>query len=188
MATERAILCGTVGDASLPFADPRPVHLHLWGSHRNIQLTIQDVQQAMLMAVPSVLRDLLDIAVYVYVGDQAVTRGGAGVQDIGENWRRRLFFRIPVRERAVWRNSRVVNQLVSTLSFLSEDEYQFDFQMLGRDQPFDQFLEFAETPFDGLLDDVVMFSGGSTPWAVRCRKRSSTSAKSWWSTTGPQKS
>ncbi len=160
MANERAILCGSVGDGSLPFKDSRPLRLRMWGPYRNVRLTIQDVRQAMLKAVPPVFLDLIDIATYVYCADQVVTRGGDGVLDFGENWRRNLFFRIPVRDPTFWKTPSVLNVLVSTLSFLSEDQYTFDFELLTKDHPFESYLEFNDTPFEGIVEEVVMFSGG----------------------------
>jgi hypothetical protein len=160
MANERAILCGTASDGSLPFRDPRPLRLRMWGRNRNVHLTIQDVSRAMMKALPPVFLDLIDIATYVYCGDQAVRRGGDGVLDFGENWRRNLFFRIPVRKPAFWKKVSVLDQLVPALSFLSEDEYHFDFETLSQDHPFESYLEFNSTPFDGLVEEVVMFSGG----------------------------
>lgn len=160
MSNERAILCGSVSDASLPFKDPRPLRLRMWPPHQNVHLTIQDVRRAMMKALPPVFLDLIDIATYVYCADQAVTRGGDGVLDLGENWRRNLFFRIPVRNPAFWKDPSVLRVLVSTLSFLSEDEYHFDFEQLTKDHPFERYLEFNNTPFDGIVEEVVMFSGG----------------------------
>src|SRR6266849_7150659 len=103
MANERLILCGSVGNGSLPFKDERSLRLRMWGPHANVHLTIQDVREAMLKQVPAVFLDLIDIATYVYCADQAVTRGGDGVSNFGENWRRNLFFRIPVRKPNFWK-------------------------------------------------------------------------------------
>ncbi len=160
MANERAILCGSVSDGSLPFKDPDPIRLRMWGQYRNVHLTIQDVRRTMMKALPPAFLDLIDIATYVYCADQAVRRGGDGVQDLGENWRRNLFFRIPVRNPPLWKQASVLDQLVATLSFLSEDEYHFDFEQLTKDHPFESYLEFGGTPFDGIVEEVVMFSGG----------------------------
>src|SRR6516225_5890793 len=160
MANKRAILCATASDGSLPFKDPRPLRLRMWGQKRNVHLTIQDVSRAMMKTLPPVFLDLIDIATYVYCGDQAVRRGGDGVLDFGENWRRNIFFRIPVRKPAFWKSASVLDQLVSTLSFLSEDEYHVDFEMLTQDHPFESYLEFNSTPYNGLVEEVVMISGG----------------------------
>ena len=160
MANDRAILCGSANDDALPFKDDQPVRLRMWGPHRNVHLTIEDVRQAMVKAVPAVFLDLIDIAVYVYCADQAVTRGGDGVQDFGENWRRNFFFRIPVREPAFWKTRGVLDQLTSTLSFLSEDGFDFEFEQLTKDPSIERYLAFDSTPYDGIVEEVMMFSGG----------------------------
>lgn len=113
-----------------------------------------------MKSLPSAFLDLIDIATYVYCADQAVRREGDGVQDFGENWRRNFFFRIPVRNPALWKKASVLDPLVTTLSFLSEDEYHFDFEQLAKDHPFESYLEFGGTPYDGIVEEVVMFSGG----------------------------
>jgi hypothetical protein len=102
VANERAIICGSALSGNLPFEDNDPIRLRLWGSHRNVRLTIEDVRRAMWRDLPATFHDLLDIATYVYTADQAVRRGGAGVEDMGANWRRSFFFRIPVRNREFW--------------------------------------------------------------------------------------
>jgi hypothetical protein len=113
--------------------------------------------------VPPAFLDLIDIATYVYVADQALTRGGDGLNhptDIGHGWRRRLHFRIPVREPDLWNSQPVHDHLVSTLSFLTEDEYYFQFEHLKKDTSLRGYLDFGGTPYDGIVDDVVLFSGG----------------------------
>ena len=156
MANERAILCGDVAKGTLPFGESKPLRLHLWGPHENITLSVNDIQSQLLQGIPARFHDLLEIATYVYCADQAITRGGDGVDDFGENWRRRLFFRIPVREPSFWNSRAVMEQLVDTLSFLSEDEYHFDFCPI-KSKPIaqQQFLFEADPP-----EEVVLFSGG----------------------------
>jgi hypothetical protein len=132
----------------------------MWGPHYNVRLIIGDVRREMVREVPPAFLDLLDIATYVYCADQAVTRGGSGVEDFGENWRRRLFFRIPVRNPDFWGSSDVLRHLTSTLSFLSEDEYHFDFEPLDHEPQIQRYLDFKTTPFSGVVEEVVLFSGG----------------------------
>ena len=45
-----------------------------------------------------------------------------------------MFFRIPVRNPDLWNSPAIKDELIETLSFLSEDEYYFDFVKL-RSQP-----------------------------------------------------
>ena len=160
MSNDRIILCGSVTDDSLPFKDPKLLRLRRWGSHQNVFLTIEDVSKAMVKDVPSLLLDLMDIAVYVYCADQVTTRGGDGVREFGDNWRRRFFFRIAVRNPDIWKSSPILDPLISTLSFLSEDEYQFEFESLTQNNPFPRYLDFGSTPYTGIAEEVVMFSGG----------------------------
>jgi len=156
MANERSILCGEVSYGNLPFGDENPLCLHLWGAKENISLHISDIREHLLRDVPSPFQDLIEIATYVYCADQAVTRGGDGVQNFGADWRRRLFFRIPVRNPDMWNSSPLKDQLIETLSFLSEDEYYFDFVKLKKQPPTQQHLEFDVAP----PEEVMLFSGG----------------------------
>ncbi|NQT19505.1 MAG: 7-cyano-7-deazaguanine synthase [Planctomycetes bacterium] len=156
MANERAILCGAVPVGSLPFGGDDPLQLHLWGPAENIKLQINDIRSHLLQDIPSRFHDLVEIATYVYVADQATTRGGDGVDVFGENWRRKLFFRIPVRSPGFWNQEEVLAQLIDMLSFLSEDEYFFDFIKLAGKPPSQLHLEFGgDAP-----EEVILFSGG----------------------------
>jgi hypothetical protein len=132
----------------------------MWGPHRNVRLKIGDVRRELVREVPSEFLDLIDIATYVYCADQAITRGGGGVEDMGESWRRRLFFRIPVRKPDLWGSHVIRDQLIRTLSFLSEDEYHFEFEPLVNEPPLPRYLDFGTTPLTGIVEEVVMFSGG----------------------------
>ena len=156
MANERSILCGDVSYGDLPFGGDNPLRLHLWGKNENIFLHISDIREHLLCDIPSAFHDLIEIATYLYCADQAVTRGGNGVQNFGADWRRRLFFRIPVRNPDLWNSSPLKDQLIETLSFLSEDEYYFEFVKLTNEPQSQQHLEFEFS----MPEEVVLFSGG----------------------------
>lgn len=159
MADERVILCGGV-------AAPRGVRnsaclpLRLDGVGRNVFRELDDIYRGIFTPLPAAFADLLDIACYVYAADQAVPRSGANEGDFAANWRRALSFRVPVRVPDLWRSPAVLDALVSTLSFLSEDEYRFDFlPVVSPDTPFGS-LDFGSTRYDGCVDEVVLCSGG----------------------------
>jgi hypothetical protein len=160
MATERAVLCGPVADGNFPVADTRPLRLCLWGRARNVHLTIEDVRRAIWRDVPLVFLDLLDIATCVYCADQVIPRGGLTDPGFGQGWRRRLFFRVPVREPDLWRSPEVCSQLASTLSFLSEDEYLFEFEPLRDGPTWQTYLDLSSDPGEGDPTEVMLFSGG----------------------------
>lgn len=159
MANERAIICGSVSEKALPVAG-KPLRLCLWGRHANVKLEIGAISQAMLDNVPSAFVDLLEIATYVYCADQAVARGGDGVNNLGADWRRRLFFRIPVREPDLWSSKRVRTALLNTLGFLSEDEYDFEFTKLTDGPPVQEYLFTGQNDGPERVEEVALFSGG----------------------------
>ncbi len=159
MANERAILCGGVSDADLPIPGA-PLRLRLWGRHANAKLEINDISKALAASVPPAFADLLDIATYVYCADQAITRGGDGVENLGADWRRGLHFRIPVRVLDLWCSDRARTALTTTLGFLSEDEYNFDFVAWSDGPSLRDYLFGAEAETTGRFEEVVLFSGG----------------------------
>lgn len=159
MPNERAIVCGSTSDGNLPVGG-KPLRLRLWGRHENVALKINDITEPMMGNVPEAFVDLVEIATYVYVADQAVTRGGDGVENVGADWRRRLCFRIPVRAVDLWSSDDVRDALVSTLGFLSEDDYSFEFTELQEAPSIQQYLfSRAEAEPDN-IEEVVLFSGG----------------------------
>ncbi|MEK7270552.1 MAG: 7-cyano-7-deazaguanine synthase [Planctomycetota bacterium] len=161
MPNERAVLCGDVPGGNIPFGGDDPLRLRMWGPRWNVQLQIANIHEYMKRPVPPAFLDLIEIATYVYCADQATTRGGSDVEKFGENWRRRLFLRIPVRNPDLWRSSKILEPLRSTLSFLSEDEYHFEFTDLRNAPPLQKYL--FTTDSSGQKErpeEVILFSGG----------------------------
>lgn len=97
MPTPRMILCGGVPGGRLPVADASPLLLRRYGDAANVTLRANTIRHELTRNVPDPLRDLLDIAAYVYTADQAIDRGSLSATDPGTSWRRRLCFRMPVR-------------------------------------------------------------------------------------------
>ncbi len=161
MATERLVLCGGADAAGNRAANS--LRLDLYGPSRNVRLHLWEVRRTLWRDIPKVLRDLLDLAAYVAAADQAIDRADGGRVDgpgLGGGWRRAYRFRVPVREPDLWNSDPVLDALVPTLSFLSDDQYAFEFCPLQKDTALDGFIDFDETPFDGAVEEVVSFSGG----------------------------
>ena len=72
-----------------------------------------------------VVLDLIEIASYVYAGDQSVSRGGKTLPKDGQDWRREFHYHIPVRCPDTWQNDEIKAALVKTLRFLSDDYFEF---------------------------------------------------------------
>jgi hypothetical protein len=166
MPNERTILCGST-ERLEESAETEAVQLRMWGPDANVHLSIEDVARGMFEEIPDRYLDLIDIATYVYCADQAITRANGGRVDgsdaapeIGEGWRRTLRFCIPVREPDRWRSPEHLGPLVSTLSILSDDEYHFEFEPLRNAPPAPNYLRFGGTQYDGMIDEVMLFSGG----------------------------
>ena len=132
------------------------------GRAQNITLKLEDISKKMVRNVPGLLIDLIEIATYVYCADQAISRGGPAQVGMGADWRRSFRFIIPVRNPDHWNRRNVLEALCSTLSFLSEDDYEFEFEKVTNPVPIQEYLEFSEAD-DGAAfkaDEVVLFSGG----------------------------
>src|SRR4051794_19541248 len=98
MSNQRLILCGNPADMGA--VDNRStrqaVRLRLWGSEHEVTLRVGQIEDQRAMHVPDRFLDLLELATYVYCADQAVTRGGPGVDNAGADWRRTLDLRVAV--------------------------------------------------------------------------------------------
>jgi 7-cyano-7-deazaguanine synthase in queuosine biosynthesis len=156
---ERLVLCGNQKHTTR-FRGERVV-LKLTGDDANITLKIRDIRRRLLADVPPLLEDLLEIAAYVLAADAATDRGDPTLPYMGEDWRRRLRFVIPVRRPEVWASSELTALLADTLSFLSEDDYRFEFVDLQTPVPLDSYFDFRNPVGDNeSADEVVLFSGG----------------------------
>jgi hypothetical protein len=151
--SERLVLCG---GAKGP-GRGSPLRLALSGPSQNIILELDDISKKMVTRVPDLLVDLIEIAAYVYCADRATSRGGPAQVGMGTDWRRSFRFVIPVRNSDHWNRRNVSEPLCKTLSFLSEDDYTFEFEKATNPVPLQDYLKFGD---DGEADEVVPFSGG----------------------------
>ena len=93
--------------------------------------------------------------------DAATDRGDPTLPDMGDDWRRRFRCVIPVRRPEVWASRELMRLLTDTLSFLSEDEYRFEFVDLHTPVSLDLYFDFRDPVGDDeSADEVVLFSGG----------------------------
>ena len=161
MANDRVILCGNVDRDNLPWDDPKTIHFRTSGPHWNIRPGLPRLT-GLIRQVPDRFCDLLEIATYVYVADQVATRGGEGVDSVGEDWYRRLFFRIPVRNPDFWNTPQIQTALTKTLGFLSDDQYRFEFAPLVHPPQIQTYFDFGPefSPLPYKPEIVMLFSGG----------------------------
>jgi hypothetical protein len=161
--SEHLVLCG--GVAARGGAGTR-ISLSLHGRSANVHLKITDISKRLLANIPDALIDLLEIASYIYAADSAITRGGRADAQLGMRWRRTLRFVIPVRVPNLWSSAPVVSALVETLSFLSEDDYDFEFRSFSQIPSPEIYFEFPTTEASRFTpDEVILFSGGLDSFA-----------------------
>ena len=159
---DHLVLCGGVesplkGNAS-------SLNLSLHGASANVRLQISDISRRLLANIPDVLVDLLEVASYIYAADGAIPRGGMVGAQMGKRWRRGFRFVIPVRLPDHW--SSVASALVETLSFLSEDSYEFEFRPLVDPPASVAYFEFPQAEDVSFTpDEVILFSGGMDSFA-----------------------
>jgi hypothetical protein len=67
-------------------------------SPNRVRLSLGHITDPMVQDVPDALADLVEIACYVYCADQLTRRDTPKMHRLGENWRRRFRFVIPVRD------------------------------------------------------------------------------------------
>ena len=129
-ANEHFVLCS--GATAKPHGDEKPLTLNLHGASANVRLEIEDISRRLLANLSDAHTDLLEIASYVYAADSAVSRGGKTDSHLGAMWRRKFRFVIPVRQPRLWSSDTVTAAVAETISFLSDDDYEFEFRQLGK--------------------------------------------------------
>jgi hypothetical protein len=156
-SNDRVIVCGGA-PAPNSCQQQKVTALFINGPRTNVNLRVDDISKRIAANLADYLVDLIEIAAYVYSADQAATRGGDGVQNVGKFWRRHFHFFIPVREPTLWMRSDVYEALTTALGFLSEDTYDFTFSPLVDPIPMERYLEGTIERWD--VDEVMLFSGG----------------------------
>jgi hypothetical protein len=120
---ERLVLCGGAGQTKKGGG----LQLALHGRSQNIRLKLDNISTQLVKNIPDLLIDLIEVASYVYSADQATSQFGTAQPRVGSGWRRSFRFVIPVRNPDHWNSDTVIDLLCDMLSFLSDDDYAFEF-------------------------------------------------------------
>lgn len=129
---------------------------------KRVWLRLETLTRRLVGNPAAALCDALEIAAYIFIADRMTRRGSDQLPKMGADWRRSLRFRIPVRCHELWTRSDISECLTSTLGFLSEDTFVFEFvrggdagvglePFLALDDPGAQIIK---------PDDIILFSGG----------------------------
>lgn len=161
------IYCGH-GKRPKTQAGVRFINLDATSSNPNVHLKLENISNRLYKNIPDIVLDLLQVGSYVYAADQTVARGGKTLRGDGVDWRRKFHFNIPVHNPEVWNSPEVKDTLRSTLSFLSDDYYEFDFRAPAKDPTFEQFIDFENGAPWFKADEIALFSGGLDSFAGLC--------------------
>jgi hypothetical protein len=163
MHTENHIICGGLRLPKLRKIE-EPILLDLAapiGAPNQVNLRIDDLHRPFGRDISARFVDLVEIAAYVYAGDQAVTRQYQDTDRFGCDWRQRLHFYIPVREVDFWQSTPVKNALTDVLDFLGDHFFSFDFVKATNPVGYQKYLTSTEgTNYLPAYDQIAMFSGG----------------------------
>lgn len=161
MANKRLVLCGgtRLTSRDTDWREAPAVRLQLGTGKKHLHLKIHHITRKLASQIPAAAVDLLEIASYVHTADQMVTRGGTKEIEYGKRFRRHFRFEIPVRCPDLWSAPTLRQQLATTLGFLSDDDYEFAFSQLEKNQPVERYL-FDELETDAGFEEIVLFSGG----------------------------
>lgn len=110
---------------------------------------------------PDRIKDLLEIAGYVYAADRLVKRGTPSTLEY-HNWSRAFHFVLKVRDSAFWNDVNVIHTLNEALCFVSGDlKYEFTFLKGGADIGQTSLFDNEGHKLDKKDNSVVaLFSGG----------------------------
>ncbi len=143
-----------------------PLELTTEGPNANVTLRGDVFRTKLLQELPDRLDDLLRLATFVYSADIRVSRGTE--KDVfASNWVRSFRMVLPVWELDYWQDESVKTALSDTLSFLTGDEFSFDFVQRTNRKVKQGIFDFKE-PIHPLpqVDEVISFSGGSDSLAA----------------------
>lgn len=161
------IICG--GVKYTPTDSEDTVYLDVHGDDPNVELVIDDIENALMSNIPPVLLDLLELSAYIYCADQRTKRGSNELAKFGQAWTKPLKFVIPVREYDIWNRDDVKESLKTCLGFLSDHAYEFEFKK-GEAKDLNTAQKYlglwdGENTAGFTPDKICLFSGGIDSFA-----------------------
>ena len=103
------------------------LRLALNGRSQNITLRLEDISKRLVKNVPDLLVDLIEIATYVYCADQATSRGGEAQTEWVLTGAATFASSFQSEIQIIGTVARSWSRF-AILSFLSEDDYDFEFE------------------------------------------------------------
>ena len=143
----------------------QPLTIRINGRHPNFSLETDRISAKANAALPPLIEDLLEVASVVFAADSSIDRGRDTRPNMGQSWRRRFSFEIPVREPNIWSRTDVTRALTDAVSFLTDDQVDFTFKERENVELRQAYLEFDPQGPSFSAKEVVLFSGGLDSFA-----------------------
>lgn len=159
------VLCG---GANLPrkFKKVPQNHVHKLcidpnAKGHNVNLELPHFVGAVNCHFPHRIKDLLEIAGYIYAADRMIGRGSNDSLEF-HSWSRELHFIIKVRDADFWNNKEIAQALSSALTFVSGDKgYTFSFEKGGADIGQSSLFDDINISLEKKENSIIaLFSGG----------------------------
>jgi 7-cyano-7-deazaguanine synthase in queuosine biosynthesis len=142
------------------FGKDPPIQINKFGRPtKQVSLRLHELSDPLAGTLQGRAFDLVNIAAYVYVADQLISRGG--ITDVyGDDWRRNLAISLPVSEPNFWGRADIKNLLEQTVSFVSEDNWHFAFSLSHAPEQI-PLSNIDQKSIRYNPDSVILFSGGA---------------------------
>lgn len=162
---EHIIVCG---DAKVgnEYRSKKMYHIHKFscdphhGNH-NVTIDLPHFRRIVGCHFPERIKDLLEIASYIYAADRMIDRGASDALEY-QRWSRKFNFIIKVRDYSFWRKPEVQKALSEALTFVSGDySFIFTFQSGGKDTGQTVLTDAEGFTFEKKPNaKICLFSGG----------------------------
>lgn len=127
----------------------------------NVNIGLPHFTDKLSVHIPDRIKDLLEIAGYIYAADRSISRGAIDSLEY-HNWARNLHFVLKVRDLKFWKQKSTSKLLSEALLFVSGDN-KIDFTFVGGGKDIGQLNLFdAEgiIPEKNKKETIALFSGG----------------------------
>ena len=164
-SNSHVVLCGGVSlprkFKKYPAAHVHPLSINPAVPGHNVNLELPHFVKTVHCHFPDRIKDLLEIAGYVYAADRMIGRGSTDALEY-HSWSRELHFIIKVRDSTFWSDPKIGEALANALTFVAGDKaYSFAFESGGGDVGQGNLYDHENIPLDKKENSIIgLFSGG----------------------------
>jgi hypothetical protein len=141
----------------------RVSHHQMLARSKRLRISVEPFSRSLAIEVPDYLEDLVHVACAVHAVDRLVPRRHSSQERDQHRWNRQIRVQLSVRCPDLWMRPAILEALLDTLGYLTEDDWEFDFlprEHSYRRRPIQSVLFSRREPtriglFSGGLDSLV---------------------------------